>query len=225
MLRNRRSHEVCTPRLESGCCSPQLEKAEATVKTQHSQKQISKKNFFTCYSDRAGLPLAFSAWRWRMLNHIGMRGTHRQDWPVPSADDTERQLHFQVVEAFFQTKILHRIPICKMYLRRAIFFFLEKQEVHETFLWGNSLTIIILGISLAVLWLRILAFIAEGMGSIPGQGAKILYAMRCSQKNKKWKTERERKRRTIILDVIRWAWSSNVLRSYTVLRTECFKVS
>ena len=123
MLRNRRSHEVCTPRLESGCCSPQLEKAEATVKTQHSQKQISKKNFFTCYSDRAGLPLAFSAWRWRMLNHIGMRGTHRQDWPVPSADDTERQLHFQVVEAFFQTKILHRIPICKMYLRRAIFFF------------------------------------------------------------------------------------------------------
>ena len=65
------------------------------------------------------------------------------------------------------------------------YFFLERQEVHETFLWGNSLTTTILGISLAVLWLRILAFIAGGMGSIPGQGAEVLYAMRYSQKNKK----------------------------------------
>ena len=103
------------------------------------------------------------------------------------------------------------------------YFFLERQEVHETFLWGNSLTTTILGISRAVLWLRILAFIAGGMGSIPGQGAKIPYAMRYSQKNKKWKTERKRK--TIILDVIRWAWSSNGLWSYTVLRTECFQAS
>ena len=39
--------------------------------------------------------------------------------------------------------------------------------------------------SLVVLWLRLWASTAEGVGSIPGQGTKILYAMWCSLKGKK----------------------------------------
>ena len=38
--------------------------------------------------------------------------------------------------------------------------------------------------SLAVQWLRLLTAIAEGAGSIPGQGTKILHARHCGQKEK-----------------------------------------
>ena len=41
--------------------------------------------------------------------------------------------------------------------------------------------------SLAVQWLGLWAFTAEGSGSMPGQGAKIPQAMRCSQKKKEIK--------------------------------------
>ena len=41
------------------------------------------------------------------------------------------------------------------------------------------------GNSLAVQWLGLCAFIAEGPGSIPGQGTKIPQAVQCSQKKKK----------------------------------------
>ena len=40
-------------------------------------------------------------------------------------------------------------------------------------------------ISLVVHWLRLHASSAGGMGSVPGQGTKILCAMQCSQKRKK----------------------------------------
>ena len=36
--------------------------------------------------------------------------------------------------------------------------------------------------SLVVQWLALCTFTAEGLGSIPGQGTKILQAMLCSQK-------------------------------------------
>ena len=36
--------------------------------------------------------------------------------------------------------------------------------------------------SLVVQWLGLHAFTAEGEGSIPGQGTKILQAMQCGQK-------------------------------------------
>ena len=39
--------------------------------------------------------------------------------------------------------------------------------------------------SLAVQWLRFGAFIARGLGSVPGQGTKIPQASLCSQKKKK----------------------------------------
>ena len=42
--------------------------------------------------------------------------------------------------------------------------------------WGNSL---------AVQWLGLHASTAGGMRSIPGQGTKILQAVRCGQKKKK----------------------------------------
>ena len=42
----------------------------------------------------------------------------------------------------------------------------------------------VVGTSLVVQWLRLFAANAEGAGSIPGQGAKIPPAMRCSQKIK-----------------------------------------
>ena len=38
--------------------------------------------------------------------------------------------------------------------------------------------------SLVVHWLRLHTNTAGGMGSIPGQGTKILYATECSQKEK-----------------------------------------
>ena len=41
--------------------------------------------------------------------------------------------------------------------------------------------------SLAVQWLRFGAFIARGLGSVPGQGIKIPQASLCSQKKKKKK--------------------------------------
>ena len=41
------------------------------------------------------------------------------------------------------------------------------------------------GYSLAVQWLEFLAFTAEGTGSIPGQGTKILQPARGDQKKKK----------------------------------------
>ena len=37
---------------------------------------------------------------------------------------------------------------------------------------------------LVVQWLGLCAFTAEGMGSIPGQGTKILQAVWCDQKEK-----------------------------------------
>ena len=42
--------------------------------------------------------------------------------------------------------------------------------------------------SLVVLWLGLCTSTAEGMGSIPGQGTKILHAVRDDQKKKKKKT-------------------------------------
>ena len=44
-----------------------------------------------------------------------------------------------------------------------------------------------MGNSLAVQWLGLCAFIAEGVGSIPGRGTKILQATWCSPKKKKKK--------------------------------------
>ena len=41
-----------------------------------------------------------------------------------------------------------------------------------------------LGNSLAVQWLGFCTYIAEGPGSIPGQGTKVLQTVWCSQKNK-----------------------------------------
>ena len=40
------------------------------------------------------------------------------------------------------------------------------------------------GNCMAVQWLRLRAFTAEGLGSIPGWGTKIPQAMWCGQKNK-----------------------------------------
>ena len=47
------------------------------------------------------------------------------------------------------------------------------------------------GNSLAVQWLRLTTFTADGAGSIPGWGTKILQATHCSQKKKKKKRGRE----------------------------------
>ena len=52
-----------------------------------------------------------------------------------------------------------------------------------------------MGNSLAVQWLGLCAFIAEGVGSIPGRGTKILQAARCGQKRKKKKEGRKEGRR------------------------------
>ena len=41
-----------------------------------------------------------------------------------------------------------------------------------------------MGNSLVVQWLGLRAFIAEGMGLIPGQGIKILQGVWCGQKKK-----------------------------------------
>ena len=43
------------------------------------------------------------------------------------------------------------------------------------------------GNSLVVQWLGLSAFTAESLGSIPGQGTKILKATQCSKKKKKRK--------------------------------------
>ena len=43
------------------------------------------------------------------------------------------------------------------------------------------------GSSLGVQWLGLHAFTAEGLGSIPGQGTKILQATLCNQKKEKRK--------------------------------------
>ena len=43
------------------------------------------------------------------------------------------------------------------------------------------------GTSLAVQWLGLCSFIAEGPGSIPGRGTKIPQAARCGQKANKQK--------------------------------------
>ena len=56
------------------------------------------------------------------------------------------------------------------------------------------MSIISQGNFLAVQWLGLLAFTAEGSGSVPGQGTKILQAMWRSQKkklylNKSWKNK------------------------------------
>ena len=48
----------------------------------------------------------------------------------------------------------------------------------------NNLTLIILGSSLAVQWLRLRASTAGGAGLIPGQGTKIPHAVWHSQKKK-----------------------------------------
>ena len=42
-----------------------------------------------------------------------------------------------------------------------------------------------IGTSLVVQWLRLHAFTAEGLGSIPDRGAKILHAVQGSQKKKR----------------------------------------
>ena len=49
-----------------------------------------------------------------------------------------------------------------------------------------------LGNSLAVQWLGLRAFTAEGLGSIPGQGTKIPHTMWHSQKKRvyKWSIEK-----------------------------------
>ena len=47
--------------------------------------------------------------------------------------------------------------------------------------WGNSLVV------QCVQWLGLWVFTVSGMGSIPGQGTKILQAKRCGQKKKKKK--------------------------------------
>ena len=43
---------------------------------------------------------------------------------------------------------------------------------------------------LAVQWLELSAFTAEGAGSIPGRGTKILQAEQCDQKEKRKKMKR-----------------------------------
>ena len=48
--------------------------------------------------------------------------------------------------------------------------------------------------SLAVQWLRWKAFTAQGLGSIPGLGTKILQTAELNQKKKKKERERERER-------------------------------
>ena len=47
------------------------------------------------------------------------------------------------------------------------------------------------GNSLAVQWLGLCTFTAEGLGSIPGQGTKILQAVQCGKKKKKKKQKKE----------------------------------
>ena len=42
-----------------------------------------------------------------------------------------------------------------------------------------------IGNSLAIQWLGLSTFTAEGPGSVPGRGTKILKASRCGQKKKK----------------------------------------
>ena len=46
---------------------------------------------------------------------------------------------------------------------------------------------VVLGNSLTVQWLGLCTFSAEGPGSIPSQGTKILQAVWCGQKTKKEK--------------------------------------
>ena len=55
----------------------------------------------------------------------------------------------------------------------------------RTVFWGNSL---------AVQWLGVHAFTAEGPGSIPGLGTKILRATQCSQKK-----ERKKEKKSILI--------------------------
>ena len=50
------------------------------------------------------------------------------------------------------------------------------------------------GTSLVVQWLRICTSTAGGIGSIPGQGTKILHAMQCSEKKKKINKTKKKKR-------------------------------
>ena len=57
----------------------------------------------------------------------------------------------------------------------------RKQQV---FILGITFHLKSLGISLAVQWLGLRAFPAEGLGSIPGQGTKFLQAAQCGQKKK-----------------------------------------
>ena len=51
----------------------------------------------------------------------------------------------------------------------------------------------VIGNSLVVQWLGVHAFTAQGLGSIPGWGTKILQDARCGQKQRKEKGLRKRR--------------------------------
>ena len=73
------------------------------------------------------------------------------------------------------------------------------------------------GTSLAIQWLRLPAFAAGGVGSIPDQGNKILHAVWCSQKLKRKMTQAKRissglfSRLYVIYSSSRVSFSSNLL--------------
>ena len=56
------------------------------------------------------------------------------------------------------------------------------ENTHRSAIVASFRLINILGNSLAVQWLGLCLFTAKGVGSIPGQGTKIMQAVRCSQK-------------------------------------------
>ena len=55
-------------------------------------------------------------------------------------------------------------------------------DIHSIHTYISEIRVGDVGNSLAVLWLGLCTLIAEALGSIPGQGTKILQTMQCGQK-------------------------------------------
>ena len=53
-----------------------------------------------------------------------------------------------------------------------------------------------------VQWLGLRAFIAEGPGSVPGQGTKISQTVQCGRKKQKNKTKKQNQKQTTFVKVI-----------------------